>query len=189
MNGSNVKMFEQHLSEIIWRSHVNSSMADIYTSFFDLVKSVFSLESAPSFTYPTPLFNTWTPPAAGEGPKNNITIIQGSDVESDEEDTPSSQSVENNTPAHALQSATGSSVRVLPPSGKPAASGSAPQEDSDNGDDELLRLFCPKGFKPMKTSSTKKDKEKRPKRGKKPANPYSKSAFVFDFSDNDSDFE
>ena len=80
-------MFEQKLSEIIWRNHVHRS-GDIcteYTEIFSLLKRVFSLQSEPGYTYKMPLFKTWTPPSKQVADQHKITIVQDSDVESDGE--------------------------------------------------------------------------------------------------------
>lgn len=56
MSGTKINQFEGHLAEIMWRSAVKSN---IYTSFFDLVKSVYPLDKPATYVYKTPLFDTW----------------------------------------------------------------------------------------------------------------------------------
>ncbi|CAC5384063.1 unnamed protein product [Mytilus coruscus] len=85
INGTNSNLFEQHLCEIVWRNHVHRA-GNIYSSFFDLMKNVYTLEMPPRFTYTKPLFRTWTPPSKADEARHNITIVQGSDAESDGEE-------------------------------------------------------------------------------------------------------
>jgi len=84
---------------------------------------------------------------------------------------------------------------LLPDSGKDeqpitATQRNSAHQDSD-GDSEnsIAHLFFPQGFKPLKASSAKKcDSQKRRVNLKRRSNPYSKSAFVFDFSSSYSNF-
>jgi hypothetical protein len=55
--GTKITQFEGHLSEIMWRAEVKS---DVYRQFFNLLKTVYHLNGPPSFTCPTPMFDTWT---------------------------------------------------------------------------------------------------------------------------------
>ena len=80
INGSNSKLFEQHLAEIVWRNHVSDK--NKYNAFFELVKSVYPLDREKKLDYPTPLFNTWTPP---NEKGSRYSIIQQSDGDSDSE--------------------------------------------------------------------------------------------------------
>ncbi|CAG2247119.1 unnamed protein product [Mytilus edulis] len=79
MNGTNTKMFEQHLCEIIWRNHHYRS--DLYQSFFDLVNSVYTLDGPPRFNYQKPVFKTWTPPTKEDKKAHNITIVPDTEDE------------------------------------------------------------------------------------------------------------
>ena len=45
MNGTSINNFEGHLCEIMWRNRV--SRQNRYEEFFDLLKSVYHLQSAP----------------------------------------------------------------------------------------------------------------------------------------------
>ncbi|XP_061187524.1 uncharacterized protein LOC133195646 [Saccostrea echinata] len=54
--GTKLSQFEGHLTEIMWRS---AERGNIYEAFFNLLRSVYPLDSPPHYTYPTPLFNTW----------------------------------------------------------------------------------------------------------------------------------
>ncbi|CAG2198649.1 unnamed protein product [Mytilus edulis] len=79
MNGTNTKMFEQHLCEIIWRNHHYRS--DLYQSFFDLVNSVYTLDGPPRFNYQKPVIKTWTPPTKEDEKAHNITIVPDTEDE------------------------------------------------------------------------------------------------------------
>lgn len=61
---------------------------------------------------------------------------------------------------------------------------------SDDGDmweeDKSKKLFHPKQFQPVKKVSKKKKSTKST--GRKAGNPYSKSAYQYEFSSSDSDF-
>ena len=52
INGTNTKLFEQHLCEIVWRNHV--SRENKYASFFEFVKTIYPLTFEKRYTYPTP---------------------------------------------------------------------------------------------------------------------------------------
>ena len=54
MNGSNIKNFESHLSNIVMRNH--HSRYNRYDSLFYLLKTVYTLEGPPLYTYNHP----WT---------------------------------------------------------------------------------------------------------------------------------
>ena len=86
ISGTNCKMFEQHLAEIVWRNHAKNK--NKYVAFFDLVKSIYTLDLPPKYSYPNPLFDTWTPPTQESEGQHHVTIIQtssssSSDSESD----------------------------------------------------------------------------------------------------------
>lgn len=53
MSETKINHFEGHLAEIMWRSAVKW---DVYTSFFDLVKSVHPLDKPSTYKYMTPHF-------------------------------------------------------------------------------------------------------------------------------------
>lgn len=86
MNGTNLKLFEQHLAEIVWRNHHQNQ--NRYVAFFDLVKGVYTLDMPRQYTYPKPLFDTWTPPSEQSEREHNITIVRCS---SESEEEPESQ--------------------------------------------------------------------------------------------------
>ena len=81
INGTNTASFEQHLAEIVWRNHFHKE--DLYKSFYNLVRDVFTLRQPPHFTYRKPVFDTWTPPSAEDEAQHHITIVQESDTDSD----------------------------------------------------------------------------------------------------------
>lgn len=83
MNGTNTCLFEQHLAEIVWRNHVHNK--NKYVAFFDLVKSIYTLDKDAKHTYPTPLFQTWTTPTKVTEQQHHVTILQGSESETDTE--------------------------------------------------------------------------------------------------------
>ena len=58
---------------------------DKYTSFFELEKTIYRLTFEKRFTYPSPLFNTWTPPDAATEKRHRLSIAQISVLESDTE--------------------------------------------------------------------------------------------------------
>ena len=64
INGTNTKLFEQHLFKVIWRNHVHRS--NVYERFFDLMKSVYTLGADAIYEHTKPLFGTWTPPSAAD---------------------------------------------------------------------------------------------------------------------------
>ena len=101
INGTNRKLFEQHIAEIVWRNHFHRD--NVYEAFFNLLRDIYTLYVPASYTYTVPLFPTWTPPSQEDERNHHMTIIQGSDSEtdspSDEPSTPSACS----TPA-AVQS-------------------------------------------------------------------------------------
>ena len=56
INGTNTKLFEQHLCAVIWRNHCHKD--NLYDQFFTLLKSVYTLESELHYKHPVPLFPT-----------------------------------------------------------------------------------------------------------------------------------
>ena len=89
-NGTNTKLFEQHLAEIVWRNHTNGK--NKYKAFFDLVKSIYTLHIPRRYTYPTPLFPSWTPPTTQSEKQHRYTILQESNSDSPTESDEDPQS-------------------------------------------------------------------------------------------------
>ena len=87
-----LKMFEQHLAEIVWRNHHQNQKR--YVAFFDLVKTTYPLDMPRIYTYPSPLFDTWSPLTQNAESAHNITIVRTSSSSDDESDTQSVQSVD-----------------------------------------------------------------------------------------------
>jgi len=56
ISGTLLPLFEGHLAEVMWRSEVKGNL---YVPFFDLLKTVYHLNGAPTYTYSTPLFDSW----------------------------------------------------------------------------------------------------------------------------------
>ena len=48
--------FEGHMAEIMWRSEAKGNL---YNSFFNLLRSVYTLQHLAEFHYTTPLFDSW----------------------------------------------------------------------------------------------------------------------------------
>ncbi|CAG2245829.1 unnamed protein product [Mytilus edulis] len=100
INGTNTKQFEQHLAEIIWRKYASSNKRN--------------------YTYPSPLFPTWTPPVKEVENAHATTIVKGSDDESDDEavsTTPPSSNIDSSTVmAPAGYASAFSSFNYNPPS-------------------------------------------------------------------------
>ena len=57
MSGSQLSQFEGHLAEVMWRANAKG---ELYTKFFDLLNTVYNLDGPCEFSYPTPLFDSWT---------------------------------------------------------------------------------------------------------------------------------
>uniref|UniRef100_A0A8W8MNP1 Uncharacterized protein n=1 Tax=Magallana gigas TaxID=29159 RepID=A0A8W8MNP1_MAGGI len=57
MAGTKLTQFEGHLAEIMWRADVKTN---IYSCFFDQLRSIYTLTGPPVYHYTTPLFETWT---------------------------------------------------------------------------------------------------------------------------------
>ena len=57
INGTNLKLFEQHLAEIMWRNHHQNQSR--YVTFFDLMKATYPLGMPRIYLYPSPRFDTW----------------------------------------------------------------------------------------------------------------------------------
>ena len=56
ISGTLLPLFEGHLAKVMWRSEVKGN---VYVPFFDLLKTVYHLNGAPTYTYSTPLFDSW----------------------------------------------------------------------------------------------------------------------------------
>ncbi|XP_045206192.2 uncharacterized protein LOC123558376 [Mercenaria mercenaria] len=56
MSGTQASQWEGHLAEVMWRAEVKGRK---YENFFDLLRSVYTLEGPPHYQYTTPLFDSW----------------------------------------------------------------------------------------------------------------------------------
>ena len=56
MTGTQLSQFEGHMAEIMWRSEAKSNL---YNSFFNLLRSVYTLQRPTEYHYTTPLFDSW----------------------------------------------------------------------------------------------------------------------------------
>lgn len=61
IHGTNVRNFEGHLAEILWRNYASVDDSNIYDSFFKLITDKYTLDSPPEFNLPAHLFGTWNP--------------------------------------------------------------------------------------------------------------------------------
>ena len=86
MAGTQLSQFEGHLAEIMWRSEAKGRL---YQAFFDLLRSVYTLEGPPEYAYGTPLFDSWNLEPSSDTPLSAWTIMP---VQSDAESEVSSQS-------------------------------------------------------------------------------------------------
>ena len=93
---TNTAHFEQHLSEIIWRSHVRSE--NIYDLLFQLVKSIFRLDCDPRYAYSTLLFRSWPPLSKEDEAAHKVTIIQESDYDEKVSDEVAESSLDPSVP-------------------------------------------------------------------------------------------
>ena len=57
MAGTQITQFEGHSAEIMWRSQAKGN---IYSEFFELFKSVYTLEKPAKYQYRFPVFDTWS---------------------------------------------------------------------------------------------------------------------------------
>lgn len=57
MSGTKISQFEGHLCEIMWRAETKSNL---YQSFFQSLSTIYTLRGPPVYTYPTPIFPTWS---------------------------------------------------------------------------------------------------------------------------------
>ena len=80
MSGTLSSQFEGHLAEIIWRSRAKGN---VYEAFFDLVKTVYTLDGPPVFAFSRsePLFDSWDGAAQTSG-QNEMVMPVFTDVES-----------------------------------------------------------------------------------------------------------
>ena len=90
--GTKSQQFEGHLAEIMWRSE---NKGRFYEKFFELLREVYTLDSAPNYDYTTPLFDSWDGPEhIGSNDADNIEdrvfpIESGAETsESEPEDEP-----------------------------------------------------------------------------------------------------
>ena len=105
MAGTHRSQFEGHLAEIMWRSW---NKGQLYVQFFDLLRTVYSLEGPPKYTYTTPLFESWF--EENDSSQEEWTIQPAmTDVESD--------SAPDNDPEHPLELSSDSDI----PPNMPAA--------------------------------------------------------------------
>jgi len=83
ISGTSLPQFEGHLAEVMWRSEVKGNL---YVPFIDLLKTVYHLNGAPTYTHITPLFDSWDVASVNDDEWEVIPEI--SDAE-DEEEVPS----------------------------------------------------------------------------------------------------
>ena len=56
---------------------------NLYEAFFTYLKQIYSLSRPAQYTYPKPLFDTWTPPTQRDEQEHHITIVQESETDID----------------------------------------------------------------------------------------------------------
>jgi hypothetical protein len=57
MSGTKANQWEGHMAEIMWRADVKG---DRYGAFFDLLRSIYTLQEPPQYMYTTPLCDSWS---------------------------------------------------------------------------------------------------------------------------------
>ena len=57
MSGTKISQFEGHLCEIMWRTEAKSN---VYERFFGYMNTIYNLNGPPAYTYPTPIYLTWS---------------------------------------------------------------------------------------------------------------------------------
>ena len=91
INGTKINNFESYLCWIIYKNHI--SKTNRYTSFFDLVRKVYTLDTIPTYSYTSPLFDTWSIQSTESSEEDtqyvSITRVDSSGSESDERVLPS----------------------------------------------------------------------------------------------------
>ena len=118
MSGTQLTQFEGHLAEVMWRSEVKGRM---YVSFFDLLRSVYTLQGPPDYHYTTPLFDSWTMESDAATPIAEWKIVPAdSNTESEEVSSQSSQS--DNEPEPIVLSSDDSYIRPNQSLGSPICS-------------------------------------------------------------------
>ena len=116
MSGTQLTKFEGHLAEVMWRSEVKGRM---YVSFFDLLRSVYTLQGPPDYHYTTPLFDSWTMESDAATPIAEWKIVPAdSNAESEEVSSQSSQS--DNEPEPIVVSSDDSYIRPNQSLGSPS---------------------------------------------------------------------
>ena len=209
INGSNTKLFEQYLAEIIWRNHVYRE--NIYEAFFTLLKEIYTLYAPAHYTYCNPLFGTWTPPTTEVEKAHHMTIVQGSDSDSDSESDAGPSSVPiasstlndippSNSPDTPVQSRSYRSTFPQPSTSsdiniddrhvtvcRPRKERQAESSEYEL-DTSQKKLAHPNTFQPLRKKKSQKSKKTAKTISQKQPNPYSRTAF-FEFASSDSDFQ
>ena len=180
--GTKVTNFEAHLAEIVWRNH--HSKHNVFEAFFDLLKSIYALESDPKLNFQHPIFRSWT-----VNEHDEIERVECIGEEISEKPTPASASAspwqqedkkgitENNSDYDITVSE--AVVRKRRNVGQPKRG-----QSQKKGKVTKKRAVCPANY----TYSEMKESGKSVGKGKsksKRSNPYSKGAFKWDFSDSD----
>ena len=81
INGTNVRNFEGHIAEILWRNFTATHEVNIYESFFQLITATYTLGKPAEFNIPENLFGTWNPNFVDQDGVDR-SIIQQIDAES-----------------------------------------------------------------------------------------------------------
>ena len=187
MARTRITQFDGHLAEIMWRSQAKGN---VYVEFFDLLRSVFTLEKPPEYMYQFPVFDTWSGGSLedsiqpGDSGAESVSESEtsgnedcGQDLDPNNTLTSLASSTDlDRTLTDQPQGASGQSLPRASSSGKSAGPSVRQQE----------HVCHPPGFIEVRKDGprTKTTERKQLRR----CNPYAKSAFLSERSDDD-DFQ
>ena len=173
MAGTRITQFEGHLAEIMWRSQAKGN---VYVEFFDLLRSVYTLEQPAEYMYRFPVFDTWS------GGSIEDTIEPG--ISGAESESESSQDEDADTTLTSLDNSTDMDSTLTQHSRGATghSSSSTPRTVTHRNDCTIPRVrqqehVChPQGFQEEKREGPRTKTTKRKQQRK--SNPYAKSAFL-----------
>ena len=117
MSGSELSQFEGHLAEVMWRADVKG---ELYKKFFELLSSIYKLYAPVEFTYPTPLFDSWTMEPS-DTPIDKWQIVHAETDAESESSAQSQSETENEGQNEVVEISSGSDI----PPNRPVAQSSS----------------------------------------------------------------
>ena len=182
MAGTQITQFEGHLAEIMWRSQAKGN---IYSEFFELLKSVYTLEKPAEYQYRFPVFDTWSGGSVQDSVEPSMSDAE-SMSESEDNDEADRTLISSNQAAD-LDTTLRDTTITERPSTSNARTASQPAQTGRVRQQE--HVCHPQGFVEEKRDGPRTKTTKRKHPFQRRSNPYSRDAFVDPNWSDDDDFQ